>query len=108
MSEPPIGYDRQDFDDRAGNVIKYPNLIHSEPVLRVTQPRQSLDSTATGLLGFVPEMLIERIPHRGSHVSREPLEVLDGFRSEDDGEGHSGQIIARITHRSKKREHRTR
>src|SRR4029077_17567019 len=32
--------------------------------------------------------------HGGPNIRREPSEVFGGFRGEDDGERHSGQIIA--------------
>lgn len=41
-------------------------------------------------------MLLERSPHGSPNIRRQPPEIFDGFGGEDDGEGHSGQIIARL------------
>jgi hypothetical protein len=41
-------------------------------------------------------MRFECTQHRRPNVCRELPQVFDGFGGEDDGEGHSGQIIARF------------
>jgi hypothetical protein len=64
--------------------------------LRLPQTAQALDATATRLSRLVPQVDFEGVAQPGAQVRFEPLEVLDGLRGQDDGEGHFGQMIARI------------
>jgi hypothetical protein len=51
---------------------------------------------ATSFVELVSQMRFGRAPHGRPNIRRQPPEVFDSFGGKDDGEGHSGQIIARL------------
>src|SRR5712692_3082391 len=101
-----FGHDRQNLDGRAGNIIEHPNFADAQPILRAEQSSQPLDATTARFLWLVSQMRFERSPHGRPNVGRQPSEVFDGFGGENDGERHSGQIIARFAGASNPRKAR--
>src|SRR4051812_30469485 len=60
------------------------------------QPAQSLDAALAHSGWLMPEVLFNRIMHRGADVGLEIAQVLDRFRSQYDVVCHSGYILARM------------
>src|SRR5213594_13136 len=54
--------DRKDFDRRFGNVIEYPYVIDSEPILWSAQATQPLDTDPADLLRLMSQVALEGIP----------------------------------------------
>ena len=54
--------DRKDFDGRFRNVIEYPYVIDSEPILWSAQATQPLDTAPADLLRFMSQVALEGIP----------------------------------------------
>jgi len=95
MDQPPIWRRSQDFDRRAGNIVKHANLAHTEPVLRLGDTWQPLDTTAARLRWLVPQMPFERRSNTGPSIRLQQLEVFDGFGGKDNLESHVGQGITK-------------
>src|SRR6266849_2317692 len=89
MTRPPIW-------QRSPKSRRSPNFAYAQPILRTEQSSQPLDATTARFLGLVSQVRFERSPHGRPNVGRQPPEVFDGFGGENDGEGHSGQIIAKF------------
>jgi hypothetical protein len=91
-----FGDDREDLDFRFCNVIKHPDVAYSETVLGLAQAPESFDSALADFGRLVLQVPLERLFDTGSNGHGQVLERGDGLRSQDDLEGHSGQIIARF------------
>lgn len=89
--------DGEDLDLRFCNVIKHPDVAHSEPVLGLAQTPESLESALADFGRFVREMQFEGRPDAGANRHREVLQRGRCLRSQNDLESHSGQIIARTS-----------
>jgi hypothetical protein len=59
--------DREDFDARFCNVIKHPDVINAEPVLRLAQPAEPIDAALAYLRPLVPQMPLDRLLNSCPH-----------------------------------------
>src|SRR5438093_13037775 len=58
-----FGHDGEDLDRLVSDVIEHPDVIHSEPKLRVAQPPEPLDAALTHLGRFLAQMRFQCVPH---------------------------------------------
>jgi hypothetical protein len=89
-----FGDDCQDFDGRAGNIVKYTNLAHAEPVLRPSDAAEPFDTAAARLPWLVSQMPFERRPNARPRIRLQQPEVFDGFGGKSDIKSHYGQNMA--------------
>src|SRR5262245_42510228 len=84
-------HDSQDLDHPFGYIVKHSKIVtDAKAVLGLRQPAQSLDAASAHLGGLMPQVLLDGITHRGADTRLEIVQVLDRFRSQHDGVGHSG------------------
>ena len=88
--------DSEDLDLRFCNVIKHPDVAHSEAVLGLAQTPESLDAALADLRWCVREVQFEGLLDSGANRHRQVLQRGHGLRSQNDLKSQSGQIIARI------------
>jgi hypothetical protein len=53
--------DREDLDLRFSNVIKNPDVVDSEPVLRLAETAKALDAALAHLRWLVPQMSLNSV-----------------------------------------------
>jgi len=85
-----FGDDREDFNCFFRNVIKHPNVVNSQTILRLTDAPEPLDATPADLRRFMAQMALESISHSAPDVTWKTAHRLDGARRQDDIEPHSG------------------
>src|SRR4051794_33635289 len=76
MPLPLVWHYREDFNDRARNVVKDPHLVHAQPILWTVKATKPLDAAPARLHRLVPQMRFECGSQRGTNGSFEPLEVI--------------------------------
>jgi hypothetical protein len=88
--------DSEDLDLRFCNVIKHPDVAHSEAVLGLAQTPESFDAALADLCWVVREVQFEGLLDSGANRHRQVLQRGHCLRSQNDLKSQSGQIIARI------------
>src|SRR5262245_25017382 len=99
--EPGVGFgfrhDCQDLDRLLGHVVEDSNVVSdSKTVLWPGEPSQSLGAALARLGRLMPQMLFDRVAHRGPDIRLEIVQVLYRFRSQYNIVAHSGYILARL------------
>lgn len=100
LREPRLGLafrdDGEDLDRFVRDVIEHPGFVNAQPELGPAQPPKALDAALADLGRFVAQVPLDAVPDLRAVMSREPIQLADGARCEDDLVAHSGQNIARL------------
>ena len=84
--------DREDLDGCLCNVIKHPDLVYPEAILRPLHAPKPLDATPTDLGGLVPQVLFDCASDPRSHICPKSSKFSDGARGQDDLEPHLARL----------------
>ena len=71
---------------------KHSQVVDAEPILRLSEPTESLDPALADLRGFMPQVTLEPIPDHGTVARRQFLEGRGGGRRQDELIAHLAKI----------------